>query len=172
MCFLRTSAGMSRQLVNGLTEFRGHASRSNGHEANSGYGGRNLQRAIGRTGFREVYIFCGVPVRQAIGYEFRGREFESFWARTSKQKSPRLSVHSMVCAATGPFSKGQTPVQLGLNCGGNVNTSKDTLSAIAVPVPSIFTHEEKSFRALSWRARPCGRISENIGQGIPKSLFR
>jgi hypothetical protein len=40
-----------RQLVNGLSEFRGHASRSNGHEANSGDGGRNLQRVIGRTGF-------------------------------------------------------------------------------------------------------------------------
>src|ERR1700720_4876087 len=31
-----------RELVNGFTEFRGHASRSNGHEANSGDGGRNL----------------------------------------------------------------------------------------------------------------------------------
>jgi hypothetical protein len=98
--------------------------------------------AIGRTGFREPYIFCGVPVRQAIGYESRGREFESLWARTSEQKSPRLSVHSMVCAATGPFSKGQTPVQLGLNCGGNVNTSKDTLSALAARLPS-FLHMKK-----------------------------
>jgi len=86
--------------------------------------------------------FCGVPVRQAIGYESRGREFESLWARTSEQKSPRLSVHSMVCAATGPFSKGQTPVQLGLNCGGNVNTSKDTLSALAARLPS-FLHMKK-----------------------------
>jgi hypothetical protein len=34
-----------RQLMNGLSEFRGHASRSNGHEANSGDGSRNLQRA-------------------------------------------------------------------------------------------------------------------------------
>jgi hypothetical protein len=98
--------------------------------------------AIGRTGFRELYIFCGVPVRQAIGYESRGGEFESLWARTSEQKSPRLSVHSMVCAATGPFSKGQTPVQLGLNCGGNVNTSKDTLSALAARLPS-FLHMKK-----------------------------
>jgi hypothetical protein len=72
----------------------------------------------------------------------RGREFESLWARTSEQKSPRLSVHSMVCAATGPFSKGQTPVQLGLNCGGNVNTSKDTLSALAARLPS-FSHMKK-----------------------------
>ena len=40
-----------RQLVNGRSEFRGHASRSNGHEANSGDGGRNIQRAIERTGF-------------------------------------------------------------------------------------------------------------------------
>jgi hypothetical protein len=39
-----------RQLVNGLSEFWGHASRSNGHEANSGGGGRNLRRVIGRTG--------------------------------------------------------------------------------------------------------------------------
>ena len=40
-----------RQLVNGFSEFGGHASRSNGHEANSGNGGRNLQRALERTGF-------------------------------------------------------------------------------------------------------------------------
>jgi energy-coupling factor transporter ATP-binding protein EcfA2 len=38
-----------RQLVNGRSEFGGHASHSNGHEANSGDGGRNLQRALGRT---------------------------------------------------------------------------------------------------------------------------
>ena len=37
-----------RQVVNGLSEFRGHASRSNGHEANSDDGGRNLPRVIGR----------------------------------------------------------------------------------------------------------------------------
>ena len=67
--FLENVGRDERQLVNGLSEFRGHASRSNGHEADSGGGGRNLQRAIGRTGFREPYIFCGVPVRQAIGYE-------------------------------------------------------------------------------------------------------
>jgi hypothetical protein len=35
-----------RQLVNGPSEFRGHASRSVGYEANSGDGGRNLRRAI------------------------------------------------------------------------------------------------------------------------------
>ena len=40
-----------RQLVNGLSEFGGHASRSNGYEANSVGGGRNLQLAIGRIGF-------------------------------------------------------------------------------------------------------------------------
>jgi hypothetical protein len=34
-----------RQVVNGFTEFRGHPSRSNGQEANSDDGGRNLQRA-------------------------------------------------------------------------------------------------------------------------------
>jgi hypothetical protein len=34
------------QVVNGLAEFRGHASRPNGHEANSGNGDRNLPRAI------------------------------------------------------------------------------------------------------------------------------
>jgi hypothetical protein len=34
-----------RQVVNGLTEFRGHASRSVGHGANSGSGGRNLPRS-------------------------------------------------------------------------------------------------------------------------------
>ena len=31
-----------RQLVNGLSEFGGHASCSNGHEANSGDSGRNF----------------------------------------------------------------------------------------------------------------------------------
>ena len=39
-----------RQLVNGLSVFRGHASRSNGHEANSRGVGRNLHHAVGRTG--------------------------------------------------------------------------------------------------------------------------
>jgi hypothetical protein len=39
-----------RELVNGRSEFRGHASRSSGHEANSGGGGRNLPRAIGPLG--------------------------------------------------------------------------------------------------------------------------
>ena len=43
--------GRDERQMNGLSEFRGHASRSNGHEANSGDGGRNLQRAIGRPGF-------------------------------------------------------------------------------------------------------------------------
>jgi hypothetical protein len=33
-------------MVNGFTEFRGHTSRSNGHEADSGYGGRNLGGAL------------------------------------------------------------------------------------------------------------------------------
>jgi hypothetical protein len=40
-----------RQLVNGLSEFGGHASRSNGHEADSGDSRGNLQRAIGRQDF-------------------------------------------------------------------------------------------------------------------------
>ena len=40
--FLENVCRDERQLVNGFTEFRGHASRSNGHEANSGDGGRNL----------------------------------------------------------------------------------------------------------------------------------
>jgi hypothetical protein len=51
-----------------LAELWGRASCSVGHEANSGDGGRNLPRAIGRTGFLrcrwlisvEVYIFRGV----------------------------------------------------------------------------------------------------------------
>jgi hypothetical protein len=37
-----------RQLVNRPSEFRGHASRSNEHEANSGDGGRNLRPACPR----------------------------------------------------------------------------------------------------------------------------
>jgi len=40
-----------RHFVNGLFEFGGHASRSNGYEANSVGGGRYLPRAIGGTGF-------------------------------------------------------------------------------------------------------------------------
>jgi len=40
--FLEDVGRDERQLVNRLSEFRGHASRSNGHEANSGDGGRNL----------------------------------------------------------------------------------------------------------------------------------
>jgi hypothetical protein len=43
-----------RQLVNGVSEFPGHASRSNGHEANSGDGGRNLQRANGANRISEI----------------------------------------------------------------------------------------------------------------------
>ena len=39
------------QLVNGLSQFRGHAFCSNGQEANSGDGGRNLPRAIEREKF-------------------------------------------------------------------------------------------------------------------------
>jgi len=34
--FLENVCRNERQVVNGFTEFRGHASRSNGHEANSG----------------------------------------------------------------------------------------------------------------------------------------
>src|ERR1700730_1463547 len=42
-----------RQLVNGLTEFRDHASRSNGHEADSGDGGRNYRVRSDGQGFLE-----------------------------------------------------------------------------------------------------------------------
>jgi hypothetical protein len=50
--FLENVCRDERQLVNGLSEFGGHASRSNGHEANSDDGRRNLPRAImGRTEF-------------------------------------------------------------------------------------------------------------------------
>jgi hypothetical protein len=40
--FLEDVGRDERQVVKGLSEFRGHASRSNGHEANSGNGDRNL----------------------------------------------------------------------------------------------------------------------------------
>jgi hypothetical protein len=40
-----------RQLVNGLSEFRGHTSRSVGYEANSGGSRGNLPHAAGRAGF-------------------------------------------------------------------------------------------------------------------------
>jgi hypothetical protein len=40
-----------RQLENGLSVFRGHASRSNEHEADSGDSRGNLPRAIGRQDF-------------------------------------------------------------------------------------------------------------------------
>ena len=49
--FLENVGRDERQLVNGLSEFRGHASRSIGYEANSGDSGRNLPRSIGRAGF-------------------------------------------------------------------------------------------------------------------------
>jgi hypothetical protein len=41
--FLEDVRRDERQLLNWLPEFRGHASRSNKYEANSGDGGRNLQ---------------------------------------------------------------------------------------------------------------------------------
>jgi hypothetical protein len=40
-----------RQLVNGLTEFRGHASCSVGYEAGSGGSRGNLHHAVGGQGF-------------------------------------------------------------------------------------------------------------------------
>ena len=51
VAMLQLPVPAERQLVNGLSEFRGHASRSNGHEANSGDSRGNLQRAIGRQDF-------------------------------------------------------------------------------------------------------------------------
>ena len=41
-----------RQLVDRLSEYRGHASRSDRHEVDSEAGGRNLQRATERMGSR------------------------------------------------------------------------------------------------------------------------
>jgi hypothetical protein len=56
-----------RQVVNGLSEFRGHASRSNGREANSGGGERNLPRTIGPIGFLRIAMAdLWRPVRRAI----------------------------------------------------------------------------------------------------------
>ena len=49
--FLEDGCRDEWQLMNGLSEFGGHASRSNGYEANSGDGGRNLPRAIEGIGF-------------------------------------------------------------------------------------------------------------------------
>jgi hypothetical protein len=62
-----------RQLVNGLSEFRGHALRSDGHEANSGDGGRNLQRAHEWTDF-------GIPCR----------EFSSGYCEKCQCATPRI----------------------------------------------------------------------------------
>jgi hypothetical protein len=59
--FLEDVCGDERQLVNGLAEFRGHASRSNGHEADSDGGGGNLQRAARTDGISEV------PMRTSAG---------------------------------------------------------------------------------------------------------
>jgi hypothetical protein len=39
-------------------------------------------------------------------------------------------------------------------------------------VDVIETLEAQGENSNKLEARPCGRISENIGQGIPKSLFR
>jgi hypothetical protein len=54
--FLENGGRDERQVVNWLSEFRGHASRSNGHEANSGSGGRNLHRAIGPLGEAALWL--------------------------------------------------------------------------------------------------------------------
>jgi hypothetical protein len=91
--FLENAHRDERQLVNGRSEFRGHASRSNGHEANSGRGGRNLPRANGQTGFLRCRWLISAGrvhylwrlVRRALGYESRGREFESLRARHCNQ---------------------------------------------------------------------------------------
>jgi hypothetical protein len=83
-----------RQLVNGLAEFRGHASHSNGYEANSSDGVRNLQQAIEPTGFLSagsVHLLRR-PVRRASGSGSRGPEFDSSPTRFSK------STHSQLCA--------------------------------------------------------------------------
>ena len=50
-----------RQVVNGLTEFRGHASRSDGHEVDSDAGGRNLQRGRSRG-----QAFCSPHDQEAL----------------------------------------------------------------------------------------------------------
>jgi hypothetical protein len=47
MMFLEDVCGDERQLENGRSEFWGHASRSDGHEADSGDSRGNLQRVIG-----------------------------------------------------------------------------------------------------------------------------
>jgi hypothetical protein len=55
--FLEDVRRDERQLLNGLSEFRGHASRSNGYEANSGDGGRNLQMAVvGSIAWRQAFL--------------------------------------------------------------------------------------------------------------------
>src|ERR1019366_10465739 len=66
--FLENICRDERQVVDVLSELGGHASRSNGHGANSGDGGRNFPGATGLTGFlvgrRPVsvgrYIICSV----------------------------------------------------------------------------------------------------------------
>jgi hypothetical protein len=55
--FLENVGRDERELVNGLSEFRGHASRSNGHEANSGGGARNLP-PLDRTGRMSEIADC------------------------------------------------------------------------------------------------------------------
>ena len=98
--------------------------------------------AIGRTGFRELYIFCGVPVRQAIGYESRGREFESLWARTSEPK---------ITAAFGPqhglrgdwsFLKGPDSSSTWIKLRGQRQHLQRHLERPCGAAAIIFTHEE------------------------------
>jgi hypothetical protein len=49
-----------RQLLNGLSQFRDHASRSNGYEANSSDGARNLQMAVaGSIAWRQAFLENG-----------------------------------------------------------------------------------------------------------------
>jgi hypothetical protein len=66
--FLEDVGRDERQVVNGLSEFRGHASCSNGHEANSGYGGGNLRRAIGPPGILRYRLICADIVEKVHGH--------------------------------------------------------------------------------------------------------
>ena len=101
--------------MNGLAEFRGHASRSNGYEVNSSDGARSLQRAIEPIGFlrcRWLISVGGVhllrrPVRRASGSGSRGPEFRT----RARPAFPRAHIrNSAQIAETDGYGDWPTPM--------------------------------------------------------------
>ena len=69
-------------------------------------------------------------------------------------------------------STGRATAHVMFRCDPSLRESIKAIAARGVELFCGTQHDENSLRTVLWKARPCGRISENIGQGIPKSLFR